>query len=32
VISHAQIERQMGASLPMVESASTFAEIEQALA
>ncbi len=32
VISHAQIERQMGASLPMVEIASTFAEIEQALA
>jgi CBS-domain-containing membrane protein len=32
VISHAQIERQLGDSLPMVEIASTFAEIEQALA
>jgi CBS-domain-containing membrane protein len=32
VISHAQIERQLGATLPMVEIASTFAEIEQALA
>ncbi len=32
VISHAQIERQLGASVPMVEVASTFAELEEALA
>ena len=32
VVSHTQVERQLGSPLPMVEIASTFAEVEQALA
>jgi CBS-domain-containing membrane protein len=31
VVSHSQVERQLGVALPMVEIASTFSEIEQAL-
>ncbi len=32
VVSHSQVERQLGSPLPMVEIATTFAEVEQALA
>ncbi len=32
LISHSQVERQLGASLPMTQVATTFVEIEQALA
>lgn len=32
VVSHTQLERQLGEPLPMVEIATTFAEIERALA
>ena len=32
LISHSQVERQLGAPLPMLEVATTFVEIEQALA
>jgi CBS domain-containing protein len=31
LVSHTQVERQLGAPLPMVEVATTFVEIEQAL-